>query len=122
MFGNEDNGIETNVDKGCNGMSEGTVTIDVSEYRKLLKLAYREAILQDVLFAHAELDFQGKSLFFMPSAAIDIIEKYLFPDRYAEKLAELVDDRRARDEKDGPVGPMDEKKAEDNEEEADDEH
>lgn len=113
MFGNEDNSsIEINVDKGGNEMSKGTVSIGISEYKEILELAYKVAILQDVLFANAELGYQGKSLFFMANTPMDTIVKCLFPDRYAEKLAELVDKKRAKDIRDKHVELMNKKKKE----------
>ncbi len=90
MFGNEDNSTKINVDKGCNGMSEGTVTISFSECKEILELAYKAAILLDVLFENAELGYHGKLLLFMANTPMDTIVKCLFPNRYAEKLAELT--------------------------------
>lgn len=123
MFGNDDysSNVEINVNRGGNGMSDGTVTIGVSEYKEILELAYKAAVLQDVLFAHVELGYQGKSLFFMASTAMDTIARFIFPDRYAEKLAELVEKKRADDERDRLCELMS-KKAEDGKEGTDNEH
>lgn len=100
---------------------ENTVTINADAYADVLVLAYKALILKDVLFANAELGYKEKSLFFMANADMDAAAKYLFPDSYAEKLAELVDKKMAKDEKDGLVEPMNKKKAEDSKEGADDE-
>lgn len=99
---------------------ENTVTVNADDYAATLWLAYKAAILKDVLFANAALGYKGKSLFFMASTDIDAVAKYLFPDSYAEKLAELAGKKRARDEKDRLVGLMNKKNAEDGKEGADD--
>lgn len=92
MFGNEDNSsLEINVNKGENGMSKGTVSIDISEYKELLELAYKAAVIKDVIFAEASLNFDGKSLICGVRGDAGTVAKYLFPDEYAEKLAELND-------------------------------
>ena len=91
MFGNEDNSsIEINVDKGDSGMSEGTVSIDVSEYKSILELAFKAAILKEAIFANATLNYDGKSLICLVGADATMVAKYLFPEEYAEKLAELT--------------------------------
>lgn len=90
MLGNDDNSnIEINVNKGGNGMSDGTVTIARSEYKQILELAYKAAMLKDVLFANAALGYKEKSLIFVANTDLDTIAKYLFPERYAEKVEEL---------------------------------
>ena len=89
MLGNDDNSnIEINVNKGGNGM-DGTVTIARSEYKQILELAYKAAILKDVLFSNAAPGYKEKSLIFVANTDLDTIAKYLFPERYAEKVAEL---------------------------------
>lgn len=91
MFGNEDNSsIEINVDKGGNGMAEGTVTIGVSEYKSILELAFKAAILKEVIFAQAAPSHDGKSLICGIYGDAGTVAKYLFPEEYAEKLAELT--------------------------------
>ena len=91
MFSNEDNSnIAINVNKGGNGMSEGTVSIGVSEYKALLELAFKAAILKDVLFAQMSPSYDGRSLIFGVSSDAGTVAKYLFPEEYAEKLAELT--------------------------------
>jgi predicted transcriptional regulator len=68
---------------------ENTVTISTDDYTAILELAYKAAILQDVLFANAALGYKEKSLVFGANTDLDTVAKYLFPDRYAEKIAEL---------------------------------
>lgn len=68
---------------------ENTVTINADDYAAILELAYKAAILKDVLFANAALGYKEKSLIFVANTDLDTMAKYLFPDRYAEKVAEL---------------------------------
>lgn len=70
-------------------MNESMVSISEDEYKEILELAYKAAILQDVLFATAALGYKEKSLVFGANTDLDTVAKYLFPDRYAEKIAEL---------------------------------
>nr|DAH96723.1 MAG TPA: hypothetical protein [Caudoviricetes sp.] len=90
MFGNEDNSIKINVDKGRNGMPEGTVSINISEYKQILELAFKAAILKEAIFAQAMLSYDGKSLVCGVCGNSGTLAKYLFPEEYAEKLAELT--------------------------------
>lgn len=91
MFGNEDNSIEINVDKGGNGMSEGTVSIDISEYKEILELAFKAAILKEAIFSQAALSYDGESLICGVCGDANTVAKYLFPEEYAKKLEELSD-------------------------------
>lgn len=102
MFGNEDNSssMEINVDKGGNG--KRTVSIGIDEYKEILELAYQAAILKDALFAEAALGYDGKSLICGFNGDAGTVAKYLFPEEYAEKLAELTDKKKEEDnEEDG---------------------
>lgn len=91
MLGNDDNSnIEINVNKGGNVMSDGTVSISVSEYKELLELAFKEAVIKDVMLANASLNYDGKSLIFGVGSDAGTVAKYLFPEEYAEKLEELT--------------------------------
>lgn len=102
MFGNEDNSsIEINVDKGGNGMPKGTVTIDVSDYKKILELAYKAAMLKEALLDGATLAIYGKGLYFGSSDEVATIIKYAFPEDYGRKLRELQDKKKAEDSKEG---------------------
>lgn len=68
---------------------ENTVTISTDDYSAILGLAFNAAILKDVLFANAALGYKEKSLIFVSNTDLDTIAKYLFPEMYAEKVAEL---------------------------------
>lgn len=67
-----------------------TVKIGTEEYTAILELAFKAAILKDVLFAQASLSYDGKSLICGACGDAGTIAKYLFPEEYAEKLAELT--------------------------------
>ena len=93
MLGNNDNSnIKINVNKGDNGMSEGTVSIGIDEYKEILELAFKAATLKEAIFAQAVPSFDGKSLIFGVYGDAGMVAKYLFPEEYAEKLAELTKD------------------------------
>lgn len=68
---------------------ENVVKISAENYTAILELAFKAAILKDVLFANAALGYKEKSLIFAANTDLDTIAKYLFPERYAEKVAEL---------------------------------
>lgn len=122
MLGNDDNSnIEINVNKGGNGMSEGTVTIGISEYKKILELAYKAAMLKDAVLNAATLCYYGGDIYFNGGNEVATVFKYAFPDEYESKLRELMDKRMAKDEKDRLVELMNKKKADDSKEGADDE-
>lgn len=74
---------------------ENTVTINADDYAEILRLAYKEAVLKDVLFANAELGYKEKSLIFVANSDLETIAKYLFPERYAEKVEELKEAKEA---------------------------
>ena len=67
-----------------------TVKIGAEEYKTILELAFKAAILKDVLFAKAALSYDGESLICGNCIDVDMVAKYLFPEEYAEKLAELT--------------------------------
>lgn len=92
MFSNEDNSnIEINVNRGGNGMSEGTISIGISEYKALLEARYDLSVVKDVLFSKAKLDYMdnGRLLFLVAGNDLDVVMNYLFKDECAERLAEL---------------------------------
>ncbi len=101
MLGNDDNSsIKINVNKGGNGMSEGTVSIGISEYKAILELAYKAAMLKEAFLNCATLDFFGKELYFGAGInEIITIFKYAFPSEYANKLRELMDEKTAEHSK-----------------------
>lgn len=74
-----------------------TVRIGTEEYTAILELAFKAAILKDVLFAQAALNYDGKSLICGVCGDAGTVAKYLFPEEYAEKLAELTDKKKEED-------------------------
>ena len=67
-----------------------TVKIGAEEYTAILELAFKAAILKDVLFAKAALSYDGESLICGNCIDVGMVAKYLFPEEYAEKLEELT--------------------------------
>lgn len=91
MLGNDDNSnIKINVNKGGNGTSKGTVSIGIDEYKEILELAFKAATLKEAIFAQAAPSCDGKSLICGVYGDAGTVAKYLFPEEYAEKLAELT--------------------------------
>ena len=102
MLGNDDNSnIEINVNKGGNGTSEGTVSIKISEYKEILELAYKAAMLKEAILNAATLDFYGKRLYFGVDGEVATIFKCAFPSEYGSKLRELMDKKKEEDSKEG---------------------
>lgn len=102
MFGNEDNSsIAINVDKGGKGMSEGTVSIGISEYKALLELAYKAEMLKEAVLNCAKLDIYGKDLYFSSGIEVAAVFKYAFPTDYESKIRELMDGQTADCNKEG---------------------
>jgi len=98
MLGNDDNSnIEINVNKGGNG--KGTVSIDISEYKEILELAYKAAMLKEAILNAATLDFYGKRLYFGVDGEVATIFKCAFPSEYGSKLRELMDKKKEEDSK-----------------------
>lgn len=92
MVGNNDNSrIEFNVNKGGSGMSEGTVSIGISEYKALLEARHDLSVVKDVLFSKAKVGCidSGKLTFWVVGNDLDVVMNYLFKDECAERLAEL---------------------------------
>ena len=67
-----------------------TVKIGSEAYTTILELAYKAVILKDVLFTQAVLSYDRKSLTCGFGCDVSTVAKYLFPEEYAEKLAELT--------------------------------
>lgn len=67
-----------------------TVKIDAKEYKAILELAFKAAVLKEAIFSEASLNYDGKSLICGTRGDADTLAKYLFPEEYAAKLAELT--------------------------------
>lgn len=92
MFSNADNSnIEINVGKGGNGMSDGTISIGISEYKQILELAYKSAMLKEAVLNCASFDCYSNGLYFGNCKELNTILKYAFPAEYESRLRELKD-------------------------------
>lgn len=80
-------------------MNSNTVEISKNEYKKVLELAYKAAMLKEALLNGAMLDFCGGGLFIGGASEIATIFKYAFPEDYERKLRELQDKKKAEDSK-----------------------
>ena len=69
------------------------VEISKDEYKQILELAYKAAMLKEALLNSATLDFLGKGIYFGGGNEVDTILKYAFPSEYAGKLRELMDNK-----------------------------
>lgn len=89
MLGNDDNSnIEINVNKGGNVTSKGTVSIDISEYKALLKAKFDLEMVKDVLLNSAKTDWSGKYLAWS-DVTTSVVFRYILGDAYDKKLEEL---------------------------------
>lgn len=77
-------------------MNENTVEISKDEYKSILELAYKAALLKEAMLNAATLDLYGKDLYLIGGVEVATIFKYCFPSEYAHKLREL---KKAEDEK-----------------------
>lgn len=81
-------------------MNANTVEISKNEYKKVLELAYKAAMLKEAVLSTARLDtFYGEELYFGGGIEVATIFKYAFPDDYERKLRELQDKKKAEDSK-----------------------
>ena len=77
-------------------MNANTVEISKNEYKKVLELAYKAAMLKEAVLNAAMLDFYGGGLFIGGASEIATIFKYAFPNEYENKLRAL---KKAEDSK-----------------------
>lgn len=80
-------------------MNENTVEISKDEYKHILELAYKAAMLKEAILNAATLGFFGDDLCFGGGSEVATIFKYCFPSEYASKLRELQDKKKAEDSK-----------------------
>lgn len=78
-------------------MNENMVLIGKDEYKAILELAYRAAMLKDAVLNAATLDFYGKGLYFGGGSEVAAIFKYAFPKDYESRLRELLDKEKAEE-------------------------
>lgn len=82
-------------------MDENMVSIRKDEYKQILELAYKAAMLKEAVLNSATLDFHGKDLYFGGNSDVATIFKYAFPEDYESRLRELMDEKKAEDSKEG---------------------
>lgn len=82
-------------------MNENTVEIGKDEYKKILELAYKAAMLKEALLNNMRLDFFGKELCVGGGNEVATIFKYAFPKEYEDRLRELVNKMKEEDSKEG---------------------
>ena len=82
-------------------MNENMVEISRDEYKKILELAYKAAMLKEAVLNSAALDLYGKNLYFGVGNEVATVFKYAFPSEYESKLRELIDKKKAEDGKEG---------------------
>ena len=81
-------------------MNENMVSISKDEYKSILELAYKAAMLKQALLDGATLAIYGKGLYFGCGDEVATIIKYAFPEDYERKLRELMSNK-AEDSKEG---------------------
>ena len=77
-------------------MNENTVVISKDEYKEILELAYKAAMLKEAILTATTLDYYGKELYFGSASDVATIFKYAFPNEYENKLRAL---KKAEDSK-----------------------
>lgn len=89
MLGNDDNSkIEINVNKGGDGMPEGTVSIGISEYKVLLEAKFNLEMVKDVLLNRAKISWTGNYLMWC-DATTSAVLRHIMGDAYDKKFEEL---------------------------------
>ncbi len=82
-------------------MDENMVSIGKDEYRQILELAYRAAMLKEAVLNSATLGFYGKDLYLGGNSEVATIFRYAFPEDYESKLRELMNKKKAEGNKEG---------------------
>ena len=82
-------------------MNEDMVVISKDEYKEILELAYKAAMLKEAVLNSEILDFYGTGLYSYGGNEVATIFKYAFPSEYESKLRELMDKKKAEDCKEG---------------------
>lgn len=82
-------------------MDENMVSISKDEYKQILELAYKAAMLKEAVLNSATLDFYGKDLYFGGNSEVATIFKYTFPEDYESRLRELMNKKKTEDSKEG---------------------
>ena len=75
------------------------VVISKDEYKEILELAFKAAILKEAVLNATTLDYYGNELYFGSATDVATIFKYAFPNEYESRLRELMDKKKAEDGK-----------------------
>ena len=79
-------------------MNENMVLISKDEYKSILELAYKAAMLKEAVLNCAVLDLYGNELFFGGgNNEVGTIFKYAFPAEYENRVRELTDKKKAKE-------------------------
>lgn len=79
-------------------MNENMIEIDKSEYKSILELAYKAAMLKEAVLNCVALYYNAERLYIGNSDDVMTIFKYAFPDEYEKKLRELQE--KAKEDED----------------------
>lgn len=80
-------------------MNENTVVISKDEYKEILELAYKAAMLKEAILNATTLDYYGKELYFGSASDVATIFKYAFPNEYESRIRELKSNQTAEPSK-----------------------
>lgn len=80
-------------------MNENTVVISKDEYKEILELAYKAAMLKEAVLNAMTLDYYGKELYFGSASDVVTIFKYAFQNEYESRLRELKSNQTAEPSK-----------------------
>lgn len=78
-------------------MSENMVVISKDEYKSILELAYKAAMLKEAVLSAASFDRYSKELYFGGGREVSTILKYAFPSEYESRIRELMDEKKAEE-------------------------
>lgn len=76
-------------------MNENMVLISKDEYKSILELAYKAAMLKEAILNCASFDSYSKELYFGGCGEVSTIIKYAFPSEYESTVRKLTDKENA---------------------------
>ena len=80
-------------------MNENMVLISKDEYKSILELAYKAAMLKEAVLNCASFDRYGNELYFGGCREVSTILKYAFPSEYENTVRKLKDEGGVDDER-----------------------
>lgn len=78
-------------------MNENMVLISKDEYKSILELAYKAAMLKEAILNGASFDRYSKELYFGGCREVGTILKYAFPSEYESTVSKLTDKENAEE-------------------------